>query len=78
MMVIAQELPADAQHHRPVPRHDRGEGGLIGRLAPRGEPLEQLAVGEPGGRAALEERPELPDQTMARPRMPFCSVVNGQ
>ena len=62
MMVIAQELPADAQHHRTVPGHDRGEGGLVGRIAPRDEPLEQLAVGEPGGRAALEERAELPDQ----------------
>ncbi len=62
MMVIAQELPADAQHHRPVSRHDRGEGGLIDRLALGGEPLEQLAVGEPGGTSALEERPELPGQ----------------
>ena len=62
MMVIAQELPADAQHHRPVSGHDGGEGGLVGRLAARGEPLEQLAVGEPGDRAALEERAELPGQ----------------
>ncbi len=35
--------------HRPVRRR-------------RYEPLEELAVGEPGHRAALEERPELPDQ----------------
>ncbi len=34
MLVVAQELPADAQHHRPVAGHDRGEGGLIGRLRP--------------------------------------------
>ena len=62
MLRVAQELPADAQHHRPVPRHQRGEGGLAGRLAPAGGvPLQELAVGEPGHRAALEERPELPD-----------------
>ena len=62
MVVVAQELPADAQDHRPVARHQGGEGGLAGRLAAGGEPLEELAVGEPGDRAALEERPELPDQ----------------
>ncbi len=48
MMVVAQELAADAQDHRAVTGHDGGEGGLAGRLAARGEPLEQLAIGEPG------------------------------
>jgi hypothetical protein len=62
VMVVAQELPADAQDHRPMSGHDRGEGGLVGRLAAGGEPLEQFAVGEPGGAAALEERAELSGQ----------------
>ncbi len=62
VMVIAQELPADAQDHRPVSGDDRGEGGLVGRLASGGEPLEQFAVGEPGGASALEERAELTGQ----------------
>ncbi len=61
-MVIAQELPADPEHHRTVARHDRGECGLIGRFAPGGEPLEQLAIGEPRGAAALVEQSKLPDQ----------------
>ncbi len=61
MLNVAQELPADAQNHRPVPAHQGGEGGLAGRLTPAGgEPLEELPVGEPGHRAALEERLELP------------------
>ncbi len=59
VVVIAEQLPADAQDHRAVSRHDGGEGGLItdGR-----EPLEQLTVPEAGGRADREERPELPGQ----------------
>ena len=61
MLHVAQELAADAQHHRPVPAHQGGEGGLAGRLAPAGgEPLQELPVGEPGHRAALEERLERP------------------
>ena len=30
MVAVAQELAADAQHHRPVPCHQGGEGGLAG------------------------------------------------
>ncbi len=30
MLVVAQELPADAQHHRTVASHECGEGGLTG------------------------------------------------
>ncbi len=62
MVVIAQELAADAEHHRPVAGHDGGEGGLVDRLAGRCDPLEQFAVGEPRGRTAREERPELTNQ----------------
>jgi hypothetical protein len=59
MVVIAQELSADAQHHRPVAAHQRGESGLVVRGR---EPLEELAIRQPGDRAAREERPELPGQ----------------
>ena len=62
MLQVAQELPADAQDHRPVPAHQGGERGLAGRLTPPGgEPLQELPVSKPGHRAALEERLELPD-----------------
>ena len=78
---VAQELPADAQHHRPVPGHQRGEGGLAGGVAPRGEPLEELPVGEPRHRAALEERPELPDHRyvpgMPPPHEEQCPLALG-
>ena len=67
MVAVAEELPADAQHHRPVARHQRGEGGLAGVIAAGREPLEELAVGEPGDRAALEERPETAGPTMSSP-----------
>ena len=33
MLHVAQELPADAQHHRPVPADQRREGGLAGRAS---------------------------------------------
>ncbi len=60
MMAVAQELPADAQDHRSMARHQRGKGRFTGRIAPRDEALEELAVGEPGDRAAAEQRFELP------------------
>ena len=46
VVVVAQELSADAQHHRPVPRHERGERRIPGRVAAGGEPLHQLPVGQ--------------------------------
>ncbi len=62
IMAIAQELAADAQHHRPVSGHQRRESGL-GPQGPAAadEPLDELAVREPGDRAAGEERLDLPD-----------------
>ena len=62
---VAQELSADAQDHRPVARHERGEGGIPGRIAAGGEPLQELAVGQTGDRAALEERLDLPANRLA-------------
>ena len=61
MVMVAQELSADAQNHRPVPRHQRSEGGFAGGIAAVVEPLDELAVGEPGDRTAVEERLDLPD-----------------
>ena len=34
VLVVAQELPADAQHHRPVAGHQGGERGLAGLVVP--------------------------------------------
>ncbi len=45
MVPVAQELPADAQHHRPVTGHQRGEGGLACGITARDEPVEELAIG---------------------------------
>ncbi len=47
MLVVAEELAADAQDHRPVPGHQRGEGGLGGGVAAGDESLERV-----GGRRA--------------------------
>ncbi len=55
-MAIAQELAADAEHHRAMPGHQGGEGGLVAAVV---EPLDELAVGEPDERAIVEERAEL-------------------
>ena len=38
---VAQDAPADAQHHGSVPAHEDGKGGLV---MPGQETLEQLAV----------------------------------
>ena len=60
VVAVAQELTADTEHHRAVPRHQGREGRLAG-VALRGEPLQELPVGKAGDRAAVEERPDLPD-----------------
>ncbi len=60
MVVVAEELSADAQHHRAVAVDQRGEGGLGGGVAPGDEPFHELTVGQPGDRAAVEERLDLP------------------
>ena len=43
---VTQELAADVQDHGPVPRHQCGEGGFAGGVAPIVEPLDELAVGQ--------------------------------
>ncbi len=58
---VAQELPANAQHHRAMAGYERGEGGLADGIAAGDESIEELAVGQPGDRAAIEQRAELPD-----------------
>ncbi len=52
---VAEDPPADAQHHRAVQGHQRGERRLV---ATRREPLEQLAVVQPRHRPAVEELPD--------------------
>ena len=56
MMPVTQELLANTQHHRPVPRHQDRESSLAGRITATDKPLDELAVGKPGDRAAREER----------------------
>ena len=65
-VLVAEDLPADAQNHWSVAGDERGEGGLAGLIATGREPLDQLAVGEPGRRTALEERPEITAQRCHR------------
>ena len=60
MVAVAQDLAADAQDHRPVPRYQSGERHFRTGITPGGEPLEELAVSQPGDRAAVEERLNLP------------------
>ena len=57
---VAEDAPADAQDHRPVPL-DQGREGQLGRLAAPGrEPLEELAVGQSRRRSGRQQRAELP------------------
>ena len=66
LVPVAEELPADAQNHRPVAGDKRGESRLAGLIATGRDPLDQLPVGEPGRRTALEERPEITGQRCHR------------
>ena len=54
---ILQDAPADAQDHRPVPRHqDLERRGVL----PGGEALEQLRIGESRDDPTREEAVDLP------------------
>ncbi len=61
LMLIADKLPADAQHHWPVSGDERGEGCVSGPVGTVDEPLEQLPVCESGDGVALEDRLDLPE-----------------
>jgi hypothetical protein len=52
---VAEDLPADAQDHRPVPLHQGREGRLVGVVSPGHESLDELPVGDVADHAELEE-----------------------
>ena len=59
LVFVSQDRPAQAQHHRPVPLDERGEG-VLGRLSATGrEPFEQLPVRHRAGHALVEEHGKL-------------------
>ena len=59
MVAIAQELPADAQDHRPMPLDQGGERSLPREVAAGRESLQELDVGQVRGGTDLEERLDL-------------------
>jgi hypothetical protein len=58
--VVAEHAPADTQNHLPVPLYKGRERGLRAFTSGDGKCLEQLAVSELTGRAAMEERVQMP------------------
>ena len=59
-MRIGQDPSANAQHHRPVPLHERGEGKLRGFVATGQESLEKLSIGESAQALRLKKDLDLP------------------
>ena len=55
VMRIAQDVAADAEHHRPMPRDQGGERQLGRLAAPGGKSLQELAVRQAGHRAGVEQ-----------------------
>ena len=63
---IAQDPPADAQDHRPVPLQQRREGRLgFRRVVPAEEPRQERTVAEVTDRTHAVEHPELTGQDAA-------------
>ena len=54
-MLVAQNLAADPQNHRPVPVDECRESGLGTLIPVPDEPLEQLTVGQPRGRSGPKQ-----------------------
>ena len=61
MVAVAQELSADVQDHRAMPRHQGGEGRFTGGIAPATNRSRSWRSENPGDRAAVEERADLTD-----------------
>ncbi len=76
-VMVIDELPADAQDHRAVARDQGGEGVLGSVISSRHEPLDELAVGERGGGAGLEERAELADDRGCCQAHHGCGLSSG-
>ena len=58
---VTEHAPADAEDHRPVSFHQRGEGQLGGLAVAGREPVEQLPVGQPADRPRGEQRVDRPE-----------------
>jgi hypothetical protein len=55
VMTVSQKLAADTQDHGPVASHQGCKSRIAPRVTPGAIPLQQLAVGKSGNRAAVEE-----------------------
>jgi hypothetical protein len=56
LILVVEDLTADAKHHRPVPLHQGRECGLGGHPAFRPESLQQLGIRQPDHRPHAKER----------------------
>ena len=61
---VAEDLPADAEDHRPVALHQRREGRLVGSVPQRQEPLNELPVREVADHTEPQEGGELVRKVM--------------
>ena len=60
VVLVAEDLPADAEHHRSVPL-DQDREGEFGRLAAAsGVPLQQLSVRQASDAPHVEKRVNVP------------------
>ena len=79
VVVVAEDAPADALHHRAVPTDQGREGGLGARAAPRQESLDELASLSPATVPTLKARsmfrtivlccPGIADPSSSRPTL---------
>ena len=70
VVIVAQDVTADPQDHRPVPIDERREGRLIAALD---EPLEQLSVAQSAGRSGAKQSFDLFKESH-----PSKPVISGQ
>jgi hypothetical protein len=78
-MRVAEKPPADAQYHRPVPFHQRGESCLRDSALARRVSVKQLPIREHTMSAGLEERANLfveADFWSASRHRPILALVN--
>src|SRR4051812_34445566 len=59
LILVVEDLTADAKHHRPMPLHQSSECGLSGHPAFRPESLQQLAIRQSDHRPHAKERADL-------------------
>lgn len=62
VVLVMQDLTADAENHRAVPLDEGGEGRFSCLIGPYREPLQELRIVQTGHRPGMEQHLDVPQR----------------